>query len=278
MEKGQIPPHKAKEFAEQARQKGGNVILSQGKATQFYRPPKYRKVVQPAKRGTIKTFSPASRRRLQDYIARIDWSRMPKGAFITVTYPDERAKLTMKQTTDQRNLLVLKIERHFKEPLLHIWRKECVPRKSGRYKKYRVQHFHLCVFTTQWIPVAKLNEWWRECIKWPYEVQVHRKHMDGEHAAFYMAKYLTKDEEQSSILEDGSYLNSPGRMWGWRREEMIPYKPLDYWIGLSNEQYDAVIAETLCLCPKACEFALESFTVRGVPSDEARKIIRQMLY
>lgn len=277
MEKGTVSPDNAKDFADGAFAFGGNVVLVQGKKAQVYKRPEFPRLTKPKKRGIIKTFSPGARRRLLDWIAIIDWDALPRGMFITLTYPDEVANRTYHETTDQRNHLILKMERYLKEKLLLIWRKELAVRKSGRYRKFLVQHFHLCVFTEKRPEVSRIKQWWKECIGWAGNVQVHRKLMPGQHAAFYMAKYLTKPDEEESILEDVTYVNKPGKAWDWRRKELLPLKPLDYWIGLSNEEYDRVLEQALCLCPKAIEHELESFTVRGVPSDEVRRIVREVL-
>lgn len=191
-------------------------------------------------RKEIKEYSSASRFRLLKQIATIDWEKLPRGLFVTLTYPDERADIDLRTATIQRHLWMRYVEKFVGHPVPMLWRKEYIDRKSGEYHGRMIQHFHVSVFTTKRLPMEKVNEWWQKAIAWDGYVRTEVKRMNnGEHAAFYLAKYLSKVDASPSLV-NAAYLSNPGRAWGFHRPALIPRHPLESVIGLTDRQYDEI--------------------------------------
>lgn len=278
MEKGYAHQDRDVRELQERLKKVRNEIHIQGKIIKFHRTPLTADLPKPAKRGQIKGYSPGSRRRLLDCIARLDWQRLNDGMFVTLTYPDEVAAVDMATATMQRTHFIRYVEKHLSEKTLMLWRKEHQRRKSGENKGISVQHFHLCIFTAKRIECWRINDWWKRSIQWPWNVQTHRKVLtSGIHAAFYFAKYLTVEKPQG-ILEYVSYLTKPGRAWGWHRKELRPFLPHHSFVGITDEQWDSIMEQVLVYKPKAVTFGMESFTILGKDADDAAKVIYEVLY
>lgn len=232
---------------------------------------------KPHYRKEIKLFSQGSRFRLLKKIARIDWSKLPQGLFVTLTYPDAQAKVETKTATMHRHHWIRYMENYLCEHIPILWRKEQQVRKSGIYKGIHVQHYHLCVFTGKTLPHKLVRDWWRRTIKAEGPLATDVKRMDsGEHAAFYLAKYLSKRQEVPS-LDYAAYLTKPGRAWGFHRENLIPLHPLDSMLGLTEEQYAGVLAIARKHCTKKEPECWDSFTLIGPTAEAAKQEILEFL-
>jgi len=261
----------------QAAKKIRNSVFIKGKLvvlkTYLTTPP----VADPVLRGEIKEFSPGSRFRLLKKIATIDWDKLPQGLFVTLTYPDKLASAETKTTTMHRHHWIRYMEKYLCEKVPILWRKEQQRRKSGDHVGLHVQHYHLCIFTDKLLPHELVRDWWRRTIKAVGPLATDVKRMDsGEHAAFYLAKYLSK-RESSPSLDYVSYLTKPGRAWGFHRPQLLPYHPTDSFVGLTEEQYEAILDETRPLWSDGSARTWQSFTLLGQQAEEAAKKIYEIL-
>lgn len=252
-------------------------IFIQGAMVQVKRSLKSRSKKKPVYRGTIKGFSQKSRFNLLKRIARIDWPMLRHGWFVTLTYPDRQASVTLATATDQRWKFVQRLEKHLSEKLLILWRKELQVRKSGVFEGIGVPHWHLCIFTEQDLDNWSTNLFWSEVIKAEQFVQTKVQWMNsGQHAAFYCAKYLT-EEKQSGILDNAPYLASPGRAWGWMHKDKLPMCPSELHLGIETDKWQRLMEQLGALWPQIATQEMESFTLIGPNAEEAKKIIAEIL-
>lgn len=238
--------------------------------------PQRMKVVPPT-RTQIWRFSPNSRWRLLKRIACIDWPQVPRGLFVTLTYPDSVAMVESYQSTMHRHLWQRYAEKYLCEKVPILWRREQQRRKSGVFEGWIVPHFHLSVFTDKYLPHEKVREWWRKSIAVDGPLATDVKRMQsGEHAAFYLAKYLTLTKGDHS-LDYSAYLSKPGRAWGFHRDHLIPKCPIQEWLNLSPDVYDRALDLYVQLKGKELEAARASFTVVGNHADEIMAELSEVL-
>ncbi len=221
--------------------------------------------------------SQKSRFNLLRWIARIDWDQLPMGYFVTLTYPDEKARVGLRRATIQRTHFIRCMEKSLQEQIPILWRKEYKARLSGRWQGVGVFHWHLCVFTDKPLDNFMVNAWWTKIIKAKRFIQTDVKPMSsGQHAAMYTAKYLTK-ERNKGILDNAPKLTKPGRAWGWLRKELIPMCPIYHVIDLSTDQWQRIMEQVCVLSPHGAGQEIESFTLLGPNADEAQKIIAEVM-
>jgi hypothetical protein len=231
----------------------------------------------PGMRGEIKAFSAGARFRLLKLIAMIDWSKLREGRFVTLTYPDSVAAVTPRQASIHRHLWMRSLEKHVGKRMPIIWRKEQQIRKSGQYRDLFVQHFHLCVFCGEWLDKALVRQWWRKALHVCGDLATDVKAMNnGEHAAFYLAKYLTKTAG-SAALDYSAYLSKPGRAWGVHRKELLPMCKMETFPDVSEEDYAALCEYCKAFWPDRPWYLSESFTLLGQQGEKAAKDIREFL-
>jgi hypothetical protein len=187
---------------------------------EYMRPPK--KQVGGGKRNIVSGYSPSSRLRFLRTLATIDWTAMPAGFFVTLTFPDECLPDSPRHLTDLRHRWIRSIEKHLQGNVPMLWRCEWKIRKSGDNTGSPAPHFHLVVFTANMLTKHTCMVTWKEIIKADREIQVECDPMDtASMAALYAAKYMSKVDEDSLILDNGTKL-STGRPWGIHRPSLIP--------------------------------------------------------
>jgi len=174
-------------------------------------------------RGDCGLWSKRSRLNLLRYINRIDWEKINKGMFVTLTYPDGDMSFTKLRRTRDRSHFVLSLERQLCEELPIIWRTEFEERKSGKYTGRLMPHHHLMVLSSTRFSQTPCLRLWRNCLQTENpNLQVKVTPMKG---AFGCAKYLAKYISKYRCLDIGAYLNTPcefGRQWGVLRPSKIP--------------------------------------------------------
>lgn len=197
----------------------------------------------PEKRGSVGSFSAASKRRILELCARLERSRGGRVSFITLTYP-QRFPGPRKAKEHLRALL----ERMRRHPnyvgMSAIWKLE--PQARG------APHFHLLCFNAPFVPHNKLRRaWWEITAEycdtdapgyiWIQEVRSWRGVMH------YVAKYMGKACEpvepetaaprDSGSLDHASYPHAevghnpqkvdswktPGRWWGVWKGQDLPF-------------------------------------------------------
>lgn len=172
----------------------------------------------PPKRGDIRGFSKASRKRLLDKINSV--RNLDGALFMTLTYPNHFPRHPKVWKIHLANFRK-RLERQYPD-VGGIWRLELKTRKSGSNKGLVAPHFHLIVRgvkgslarTRRWVACA-----WYEVVK-----SGDAKHAQAgtnieactnrNHAAWYVAKYVAKvDQELHIDAQTGESLWT-GRMWG----------------------------------------------------------------
>lgn len=175
-----------------------------------------------APRGRCGLYTPASRWRLLQRFATVNWDIHDGILLITLTYPDSIGHVPYEKRTTQRNLFHRYVEKYLGGPTAMVWRVEHVERKSGWREGDLMPHIHLLVFSRTRIPWQLVREWWGKLLHYegPLATDIRRIQGAGR-AAAYAAKYAAKGS--SSSLDIAAYLDSPviGRAWGIRREKLI---------------------------------------------------------
>ncbi len=168
------------------------------------------------KRGIIRVFSRASRRRLMRFLARLK-TRKIRATFITLTFTEvvsnERAKMVFKRFS-------MRLRRRF-EKVSVVWRMEFQDRGAI--------HFHLLCFNCPFWAQKELQKTWEDCTEESRSI-VHIKLVHGARSVMaYISKYIAKPDERSEIpsLDDVSYQHGSagglaGRFWGWINKELLP--------------------------------------------------------
>lgn len=191
-------------------------------------------------RGIVKTFTNASRLRLLKIMARVDWERVVPASLISLTYPDEHIQDIFDKRTEERHLFLRKLEKHIGRPITGIWRNEWEKRKSGARAGQYVPHIHILLFKCPYIPWQAIRQFWRAIlhVKGPLCTDVRRA-KEANKAAYYVAKYLGKASDDTS-LDNAAYLNSRGRHWGIHRKEGIPWHSKEVIKNLSQDQINLI--------------------------------------
>jgi len=172
--------------------------------------------INASKRGIIRVFSAASRRRLMRFMARLK-TRKIRATFITLTFTEvvsnEQAKKVLKRFT-------MRLRRSFTEASA-IWRLE--------YQERGAPHFHLLVFNLPFWKQAELQKTWEACTGEVRSVVDIRLVHGSRSIMAYISKYIAKKDERSEMtsLDDGSYQHASagglaGRFWGWINKELLP--------------------------------------------------------
>jgi len=175
-----------------------------------------RPVAHNHKRGIIRVFSAAARRRMLRFMARLK-TRKIRATFITLTFTEivtnERAKIVFKRW-------VMRVRRRF-ESISCVWRME--------FQERGAIHFHLLCFNLPFWAQADLQKTWEACTEESRSI-VHIKLVHGARSIMsYIAKYIAKKDETS--LEDVSYQHVDresgevpvlGKFWGWINKNALP--------------------------------------------------------
>jgi len=191
----------------------------------------------PKKTGSIiRGFSPASRLRLLKYIATVRWDDVPRGLFITLTYPDDKVVHTMRQRAIHRYVFMRYLEKFAGVPLSAVWRVEWVDRKSGERIGEIVPHMHIIVLGCPMISKVRVRHWWQQTIGEKEYADVDIEPLEeGSKAAVYISYYLGKpclSEDLGNLL----YLNKCGRHYGYLRKAGIPRHDVVKLGDLSQEE------------------------------------------
>jgi len=169
-----------------------------------------------SKRGIIRVFSQAARRRMMRFLARLK-TRKIRATFITLTFTEvvsnERAKLVFKRFS-------MRLRRRFEE-MSAVWRME--------FQERGAIHFHILAFKMPFWKQKELQETWEACTEERRSI-AHIKLVHGAKMIMaYISKYIAKKDERSEItsLEDGSYQHEgrdklSGRFWGYINKELLP--------------------------------------------------------
>lgn len=173
----------------------------------------YRAEMVHAKRGEIRCFSSASRRRLMTLMASVDRTAVKrKPLFITLTYPRHWPATSAGYKADLNRFLTIFRRRYPHTPI--IWRLE--------YQERGAPHYHLMVFTRWFVPWRWVAGAWYQATgrRDPYTLVAGtetRAIRSWAGVMSYAAKYMSKSRQ----LPDGL---RPGRLWGVMCREDLPIR------------------------------------------------------
>jgi hypothetical protein len=181
------------------------------------------RLFEPSPRNPTEMFSKASRLRLLKRINGIAWRHVKKALFVTLTYPDAYHDRSYAERTQDKYLIHRYAEKWVGKPVAALWRTEWKVRKSGYRAGQLAPHVHMVLFGVAFIPHAVVRAWWRTILGavGPLATDV-RAANNGLHAAKYIAKYVSK-LDQGSLDIAAKVNNQPGRAWGFKRPQLIPW-------------------------------------------------------
>lgn len=174
------------------------------------------------KRGSIRTFSRASRRRLIELLSRMDITRV-RTSFLTLTFA---AAPTGDDAKRALKMFVMRLRRAYPE-FSGVWRLE--PQQRGAW------HFHILAFNLPYIPQSDLQQSWSECTREKRSiVHVQLVRFGKRQLMSYASKYMAKMSDGSTSLDERAYQhsptederNNPGRFWGYINRVKLPFAPL----------------------------------------------------
>lgn len=167
-------------------------------------------------RGRVEAFSRAARRRLVEFMARLD-VKSSRVVFVTLTFSliptHEKALAAFKRFT-------MRMRRRFPQASA-LWRKE--RQKRGAF------HYHMLWFNLPYIPQDELQTIWTACTQEALSIVDIRLVKNKKAAMAYVSKYIAKcdDPPGPPSLEDIAYQHAPlppdeGRWWGVFNRKHIP--------------------------------------------------------
>lgn len=172
--------------------------------------------VTPHRRGIIRAFSPASRRRLMRFMARLKVRKI-RATFITLTFSNEVNNVEAKRAFKQFSM---RLRRAFPTASV-VWRLE-------RQKRGAI-HFHLLCFNLPFWPQAELQKTWEDCTNEDKSIVDIRLVHGARSVMAYVSKYIAKvsEDAEKTSLDDGSYQHKAlddvsGRYWGYINKELLP--------------------------------------------------------
>jgi len=228
---------------------------------------------KPTPRGVVDGFSNAARLRLLKFVAGIDWSTIPTSIFITLTYPDEVIERTYRKRRTDRYLFMRKLESAIGRKVCGIWRIEWVPRRSGKLKGLILPHYHILLFGVTFIHYREINRWWKDVIHHTGYVRTEvKKAGSAKQTAFYVSKYMSKTTSRASLV-NASYLNNPGRHYGYHRGNLIPQCPEEWIDNPTLDQVQQLLAYANDMLPWLNKQHQSSYTLLGKYADHVKQIL-----
>jgi len=168
------------------------------------------------RRGIIRAFSRASRRRLMRFMARLKVRKI-RATFITLTF---REKVSHEFAQQVFKRFAMRLRRSF-EKASAVWRLEYQPKRGAI-------HFHLICFNVPYWPQKDLQRTWEACTKEPKSIVDIRLIHGARSIMAYVSKYIAKvDDQPTTSLDDGSYQHEArdkvaGRFWGYINKKSLP--------------------------------------------------------
>jgi len=168
------------------------------------------------KRGIIRTFSQAARRRLLRFLARLKVRKI-RATFLTLTFSEmvthERAKTVFKR-------FAMRLRRAFPKTSC-VWRLEYQPKRGAI-------HYHLICFNMPFWKQAEVQRSWEACTKEHRSIVDIRLIHGARSIMAYVSKYIAKVDSETTSLDDGAYQHVEGesppasRFWGYINKELLP--------------------------------------------------------
>ena len=169
-----------------------------------------------AKRGIIRTFSPASRRRLMRFMARLKVRKI-RATFVTLTFSEVVSHAYAKVASKR---FFMRVRRAYPQASA-VWRLEYQPKRGAI-------HYHILFFNLPFWKQADLQKTWEECTLEQRSIVDIRLVHGARSVMAYVSKYIAKvDNAPPASLDDGSYQhaardNPVGRFWGYINKTLLP--------------------------------------------------------
>jgi hypothetical protein len=171
-------------------------------------------------------------------VARIDWPSCSPAVFVELGYPDEVIEWEHDGRAKQLELWRRRLERDLGRKMPIFWRWEWEIRKSGGYKGFLAPHIHLVIMNTRFIPMDKVNRWWKEVLGWRGFVHTDvRKIVGADGAGRYLTKYLTKSFPLVIVTKPDGFPPN-GRAWGLLRRNLVPWAEEMVYPGLPEGEIE----------------------------------------
>jgi len=193
------------------------IIRQQGQVFQAF--DLYKKPLPPEghpQRGIVSGFSIASRRRLIDFLCRMD-EGYKRAAFVTLTFHRPPTPIDAKKALKR---FLERCRDYFPEASA-VWRMELQPSRAAI-------HFHLIFFDLPFWPQYHLQDTWTECTDEILSIADIRLIRKFNTYMRYVSKYVAKAEvsEANPSLVEATYQQEPekssGRFWGYHQKALLP--------------------------------------------------------
>jgi hypothetical protein len=168
------------------------------------------------RRGIIRTFTQASRRRLMRFMARLKVRKI-RATFLTLTFTEmvshERARIVFKR-------FAMRLRRAFKKASC-VWRLEYQPKRGAI-------HYHLICFNLPYWEQAEVQRCWEACTEEHMSIVDIRLIHGARSIMGYVSKYIAKVDNEPTSLDDGAYQHgeekepAASRFWGYINKELLP--------------------------------------------------------
>lgn len=174
----------------------------------------------PQKRGTIKQFSKAARKRLFEMFHKMN---VVSFLFITLTYGQKFPPA--KDSKRHLKMFIQRLKRKYPQ-VAGVWRIE--------FQKRKAPHYHLLLTNIRFIPKDEICEMWEAVIGQRFTNQTGKtftrveKIKSKKHALSYVSKYVgkvAKAERRASGFNSVSYQTAFGKHWGVIGRAHLPFAP-----------------------------------------------------
>lgn len=175
----------------------------------------------PKKRGAIKHFSKAARKRLFEMFHRMNVIQF---LFITLTYGQKFP--AAKDSKRHLKMFIQRLKRKYPK-VAGVWRIE--------FQKRHAPHYHLLLTNVSFIPKADICAMWEAVIGQRYQNQTGstftriERIKSKKHALSYVSKYVGKVEkraQRSNGFNSLSYQTAFGKHWGVVGRAHLPFAPI----------------------------------------------------
>lgn len=209
-------------------------------------------------------------------VATLDWSRMNKGLFITLTMPDEAWPMEVPERNKAKYVFFRNMENYLGHQVGALWRIEWKKRLTGKYLGQILPHWHLIIPSVKFIPKEIVLGWWRDALHVKGHLMTRvDKLSDRKKHEVYICKYCAKLPDANG-LDYGAYLNIKGRHWGYQRKHLIPTCPLLEIDDLDTYQVQQLRREVERLCPWYDADVDAGFSTFGKRSATLLAMIREL--
>lgn len=184
-------------------------------------------------RGDVTWFSKASRLRLLRLTNSLDFGRMGRCTFLTLTWPDAVYDRSPRKITLARSLMQRHVERISGGHRPGIWRTEWCVRHSGNRKGHVYPHVHALYYGCPWMDKRQIADAWRSSLSYHKKIRTRIEEVRNViQCGHYVSKYVAKTTSAmvslslahiSATDHQWEDVPEPGRQWGLYRRDELPW-------------------------------------------------------